>query len=132
MDKKNPSQVDLHVGKRLRARRQELKLSQEALAEELGITFQQVQKYERGSNRISAGRLFQLARCLRTTIPYFYDGAEGTKAKGVAEDAAAFPVTMDPETLKLVTAFQSITDPAARRKIVNMVKKQAAIEADDD
>jgi transcriptional regulator with XRE-family HTH domain len=128
LDAKNPNKIDKYVGERMRTRRKELKLSQEALAALLGITFQQIQKYERGTNRISAGRLFELARALRTTIPYFYDGHEGvSKAmlRGVADEGADFGGPMDPEAVDLVTAFQSIADPDLRRSILAMVKQAA-------
>lgn len=110
-------------------RRQALKMSQETLAEKLGITFQQVQKYERGANRISAGRLFELARALKTTIPYFYEGAEAvTKAlaKGMAEEGEEFTGLLDPEAVDLIIAFQSITDPIVRKNILALVKSTAA------
>lgn len=128
MDAKNPNVIDRHVGRRMRFRRKELKVSQEALADQLGITFQQIQKYERGSNRISAGRLFELARALDTTIPYFYDGAEAvTKAilRGAAEEKEEFAGLIDSDAVDLVIAFQSIADPDLRKSILAMVKQQA-------
>lgn len=74
MTEDGPHAVDIHVGQRIRARRKELSVSQLALAEALGLTFQQVQKYERGSNRVSASKLWQAARTLRVPISYFYEG----------------------------------------------------------
>lgn len=103
-------------------------MSQETLAERVGITFQQVQKYERGANRISAGRLFAFARALKTTIPYFFEGAEAvTKAlaRGMAEDNADFTGLIDADAVDLVIAFQSIPDPAVRKNILALVKSQA-------
>jgi transcriptional regulator with XRE-family HTH domain len=132
VDSKIPNLVDKHVGLRLRWRRRELKLSQESLAEKLGITFQQVQKYERGTNRVSAGRLFELARALKVTVPYFFEGAEAVTralAKGMAEDATDFAGLVDGDSMDLVIAFQSIQDPALRKSILAMVKKQAAVFA---
>ena len=75
-ENKLPNLIDKHVGRRIRWRRRELKLSQEKLGEMLGLTFQQVQKYEKGVNRISAGRLFEVGKVLDVTINYFYQGVE--------------------------------------------------------
>ncbi|WP_370652045.1 helix-turn-helix domain-containing protein [Phenylobacterium sp.] len=74
--------VDLHVGMRLRLRRRDLKITQTELAEHLGISFQQVQKYERGMNRLSASRLYEIARVLRVGVDYFFEGLEGASTKG--------------------------------------------------
>jgi transcriptional regulator with XRE-family HTH domain len=129
VDAKGPSRIDLHVGRRIRWRRKELKLSQEALADRLGVTFQQVQKYERGANRISAGRLYELAQAMGTSIAYFYDGAEETGAalaKGLAEEPAQFLGMIDADAVDLVIAFHAIPDPALRRSILAMVRNSAA------
>lgn len=129
MDAKGPSRIDLHVGRRIRWRRKELKLSQEALAERLGVTFQQVQKYERGANRISAGRLYELAQALGASIAYFYEGAEATGAalaRGLDEDPADFLGLIDADAVDLVIAFHAIPDMALRRSILAMVKNSAA------
>ena len=129
MENKLPSLIDKHVGRRLRWRRRELKLSQEALAERLGITFQQIQKYERGANRVSAGRLFELAQALDTTIPYFYQGADAVERaarQGFSEDEQEeFVGQIDAETVDLVIAFQSIPDPELRKSILEMVMRSA-------
>lgn len=132
VESKLPNLIDRHVGRRLRWRRRELKLSQEVLAERLGVTFQQVQKYERGANRVSAGRLFELARALDTTIPYFFEGAEAVNAAidGLAEDGTAFTGLIDADAVDLVIAFQAIHDPELRKSILAMVKKSAAIFSD--
>ncbi|MEH6677499.1 helix-turn-helix domain-containing protein [Phenylobacterium sp.] len=74
--------VDLHVGMRLRLRRRELKVTQSELAGHLGISFQQVQKYERGMNRLSASRLYEIARILRVGVEYFFEGFEGVSSNG--------------------------------------------------
>ena len=81
--------VDVYVGMRVRARRQQLGMSQTTLANGLGVTFQQVQKYEKGANRIGASRLARIAELLQVQVPYFYEGAPGAKGKAsqVAEDA---------------------------------------------
>jgi transcriptional regulator with XRE-family HTH domain len=136
-ESKLPNLIDKHVGRQLRWRRNQLNLSQEALAERLGVTFQQVQKYERGANRVSAGRLYELARALDTTITFFFSGAEvvdqaQTRAS-VAEEAEdsdpAGPI--DTDSADLVIAFASITDPRVRKNILALVKSQAAADRRD-
>lgn len=96
-----PRPVDVHVGNRIRLRRTLLGLSQEQLAEGIGVSFQQVQKYERGANRVSASRLYDIAQILAVRLEFFFDGFEG----GSSDE----PVTPDPmqsnETLRLVNAF---------------------------
>ncbi|MBI1340674.1 helix-turn-helix domain-containing protein [bacterium] len=131
MDSKLPNLIDKHVGRRLRWRRRELHLSQEKLAEMLGVTFQQIQKYERGANRISAGRLFELAQALDASIAYFYEGADEVNcalARGVAEgdEAPEFTGLIDADAVDLVIAFQSIPDEGLRRSILAMVRNSAS------
>lgn len=128
VEPKSPNMIDKHVGRRLRWRRRELKLSQEALAGRVGLTFQQVQKYERGSNRVSAGRLYELAHALETTISYFFQGAEEVSAAvnpGLEEDERDFTGLIDSDSVDLVVAFQSIPDPELRRSILKMVRQSA-------
>ncbi len=130
METKNPTLADQHVGRRLRWRRQELKLSQQELADRLGVTFQQVQKYENGKNRVSAGRLFELARALETRITYFYDGMEAVSAavrRGAAEEASDFTGLVHNDAVDLMIAFQKIEDPELRKSILAQVKKQARL-----
>ena len=113
-----PHPVDRHVGLRIRMRRKEIGVSQERLAEALGITFQQVQKYERGANRVSASKLWEIAAALRTPVAYFYEGLGDSEsgARGAAQD---FMLTR--EGLELMAAFPRITEPAVRRKLVELV-----------
>jgi transcriptional regulator with XRE-family HTH domain len=128
LDSKLPTRVDKHVSERLRDRRKKLGLTQEELAERVGVTFQQFQKYENGANRISAGRLFQLAVALDTGIPYFYEGLQSVSRallRGVAEEAAEFEGPDDVETTDLVMTFRSIADPAARRAVLALAKKSS-------
>ena len=128
VDSKNPTKVDKHVSKRLSDRRLELGLTQEALAGRLGISSQQFQKYENGRNRISAGRLFQLAVALDTTIPYFYEGLQSVSRallRGVSEEDADFEGPDDVEATELVMTFRSIPDAAARRAILALARKSA-------
>lgn len=127
MDAKDPSQIDRNVSHRLRMRRKELNLSQEAVAARLGVTFQQVQKYERGVNRISAGRLFQLAQVLETTIPYFYQGSDVIAAatSGLSEDAAEYVGPVSGDAVDLVIAFEQISEPDMRESILATAKAAA-------
>lgn len=128
MEAKSPNVIDKHVGLRVRWRRKELKLSQEALAARLGLTFQQIQKYERGTNRISAGRLFELAKALDASIMYFYRGVEEVGqglAAGLAEEGDDFTGLIDTDAVELVSAFQSIPDMDLRKSILSMVRKSA-------
>jgi transcriptional regulator with XRE-family HTH domain len=129
LDSKVPTRIDRHVGERVRDRREYLKTPQQALAAKLGISFQQLQKYENGTNRISAGRLFQLAIALETSIPYFYEGLQSVSRallRGVAEEAAEFEGPDDAETIELVMAFRSIPDPAARKAVLALARKSAS------
>jgi transcriptional regulator with XRE-family HTH domain len=106
--------VDLHVGARIRMRRKTMGLSQERLAESLSLTFQHVQKYERGANRVSASKLYEIARSLRSPINYFFDGLADTVdplPEGVADqDASAFvhELVMTPEGMELAALFPRI------------------------
>ena len=123
-----PNPVDVHVGKRLRERRSALGITQEKLGNELGLTFQQVQKYERGANRIGASRLFHLCGILDVPPQYFFEGLDVTRANaapGMA-DVEQVPYEVDTDmtrqVMKLVQAFRKITDPKARQGIVELAK----------
>jgi len=117
-----PHPVDIYVGARVRERRIELGISQEKLAESLGLTFQQVQKHERAANRISASRLYRMGMTLGVDVPYFFEGyREGGAGSGFAEPpVAAFE--SDPlqrrEAIELLDAFRAIGDPAERAKML--------------
>lgn len=131
MTAKSPAPMDKHVGNQVRLRRMFLGISQEKLGEALGVTFQQVQKYEKGVNRISASRLNQLAQVLAVPIDYFYEGAREADggAPGFAEQGAApyLPDTYSSaDSLQLVKAFNRITDAKVRRRIVDLVEAVAA------
>jgi transcriptional regulator with XRE-family HTH domain len=128
-ENKLPSGIDRLVGQRIRWRRRELKLTQEKLGEMLSLTFQQVQKYELGVNRVSAGRLFEISSVLGTPITYFYEGAGDllTDIVGhLAEDEDARAPVMNTETLDLVAAFQKIEDNSLRKSILNTVRAAAS------
>lgn len=127
--------IDVHVGQRIRQRRILIGMSQSTLAKAVGITFQQVQKYERGANRTSASKLFELAMVLGVTVPYFFDerSAETSghpklrrpKARGPATEAEA-DVLARPETLKLVRSFYKIGVMQARQRLLNLIEELAA------
>ncbi len=133
-DNKSPSDIDRIIGQRLRLRRRELKLTQDKLAQLLNLTFQQVQKYEKGVNRIAAGRLYDIAKGLGVPITYFYDGVEDmleNNRQALAEENpdAAAPV-MTGEMLELVAAFQAIRDDGLRKSLLAAIK--AAAKASED
>ncbi|MGF1592194.1 MAG: helix-turn-helix domain-containing protein [Kiloniellaceae bacterium] len=124
-----PDPVDVTIGSRLRLRRLALGFSQDTLARSLGITFQQVQKYERGTNRIFASRLFQLARVLRVPVAFFFQGLPPTGDEAAperADDATEMQNVQDllgkSDTLKLIQAYNRINDPTVRRQIYALVK----------
>jgi len=125
-----PHPVDIHVGSRVRLRRGELGMSQEKLASELGLTFQQVQKYERAANRISASRLYYMSKVLGVDVPYFYEGyAETGEPSGFAElPAATFEsdLLQRRETIELIEAFYGIANQTLRRQMLGLAKSFAA------
>lgn len=140
-----PSPIDIHVGSRIRLRRTLLGMSQERLGDALGLTFQQVQKYERGVNRVGASRLFDISRVLDVPISYFFDdmpeGMQETpisgprgRMYGFAEQQEPFNAGVDDqltkrETLELVRAYYRITDPAMRKRMFDLMKSLAPPEA---
>ncbi len=128
--RKAPNPIDIHVGSRVRMRRVLIAMSQEKLGERLGLTFQQVQKYEKGTNRIGASRLQQIAEILNVPVSYFFDGApvpQPSAATGFSESASTFVVDFlsTVEGLQLNKAFIRIEDPKVRRKVVELVKALA-------
>ena len=128
-DKPNP--IDVHVGARVRLRRTLLGMSQEKLGEAIGLTFQQVQKYERGANRVGASRLYDLSRVLDVPVSFFFDDIDPeTAAASMAEastaESDAGQHEPDPmmrrETLELVRAYYRIPDPQIRRRLFDLTK----------
>ena len=119
-----PHPIDRHVGLRVRMRRKEMGVSQERLAEALGLTFQQVQKYERGANRVSASKLWEIGRALRTPVSYFYeglsDGADPAATTPAQRGAQDFLLTS--EGMELAQAFPRIPRPALRRRVLELVR----------
>ena len=114
--------IDLHVGKRLRRRRRLLGMTQQTLAEEVGIRFQQIQKYECGANRVSASRLFELSEALSVPVQYFYEGLSDDPLPGEAQPEVLAPdVLSKKETMDLVRAYYSISEEP-RRHVLDLVK----------
>ena len=113
--------IDLHLGKRLRRRRRLLGLTQQQLAQAVGIRFQQIQKYECGANRISAARLFQLAKALETPINYFYDGLSDDKTEVAAVQNEGIEVFSRKETLDLIQAYYRLSE-RPRRRLLDLAK----------
>ena len=129
-----PNPVDLHVGARIRMRRKILGVSQEKLADDLGLTFQQVQKYERGANRVSASKLYEIARSLQAPISYFFDGladplATEAEVAGAGEDRFVHDFLMTTEGLELAAIFPKIKRGRVRRKVLDLVRAMADEEA---
>ncbi len=130
-----PNPVDLHVGARIRMRRKLLGVSQERLAEQLGLTFQQVQKYERGANRVSASKLYEIARALQTSVAYFFEGlaeTDGGATSGGALDGSSefmHELVMTPEGLELAALFPKLKRGRVRRRVLDLVK---ALAEDED
>ena len=119
--------IDHLVGQQLRKRRLELGLTQLSVADAIGVTFQQIQKYERGSNRIVASRLYDLANTLNVPLEYFFAEAQedtppGAKADEVADDSTPTPK----ETRNLINAYYEIADPALRKKLIELVRSVSA------
>ncbi len=129
--KKKPNPIDVYVGSRLRLRRNMLGMSQEKLGESLGITFQQIQKYEKGTNRVGASRLQAISTILGMPVSFFFDGAPTENAglpgfgeEGQADYAGDFLSTS--EGIQLNRSFVRILDPKVRRRVLELVKTLAA------
>ena len=136
-----PSPIDVYVGSRIRLRRTQVGASLEALGDALGLTYQQVQKYERGANRVGASRLFDLSRVLDVPISFFFEnmpeGMDSTPASGPRGRMYGFAEAQEPfshgvddnltkrETLNLIRAYYRIADPAIRKQMVDLMKSLA-------
>jgi len=131
--KKQANPIDAQVGNRVRIRRMLIGMSQEKLGDLLGLTFQQVQKYEKGVNRNGAGRLFEVAQILGVPIDFFYEGVGAAREErsGVSESESAPPVmefVSSGEGLQLSLAFMKIKDPKVRKRVLDLVKSLAQEE----
>jgi transcriptional regulator with XRE-family HTH domain len=136
---RRPNPIDVHVGSRVRFRRMLLGMSQEKLGEKLGLTFQQIQKYEKGINRIGASRLFDLAHVLGVPVQFFYEeapaGSDQEALAGYAEKPAENAIVeflRSRDGLELNKAFVRIADVKARRAIVELVRSLAEDETNDN
>ena len=131
MPKKQANPIDVQVGNRVRIRRMLIGMSQERLGDLLGLTFQQVQKYEKGVNRIGAGRLFEVSRILNVPVDFFYEGLAPNPTAANEPDASAPPVmefVSSGEGLQLSLAFMKIKDAKVRKRVLDLVKSLAEEE----
>lgn len=133
MPRKKEMAVDSYIGARLRLRRLMLGLSQEALGAKVSLTFQQVQKYEKGVNRISASRLFELSRALDVPVQYFYEGLDDPDDKAGFSEAVApyLDFVSSGEGVQLNRAFLQIPDGEMRRRLLAMVEGIARVSGDE-
>jgi transcriptional regulator with XRE-family HTH domain len=135
-NKKQPNPIDIHVGSRVRLRRMMLSMSQEKLGDHLGITFQQIQKYEKGTNRIGASRLQHIARVLSVPVAFFFEDAPGTPGEtgiGMAEQQQTTYVVdflSSNEGIQLNRAFLRIQDAKVRRRIIDLIRALAGENPD--
>lgn len=133
---KKPNPIDVHVGGRIRMRRNMLGMSQEKLGESLGITFQQVQKYEKGTNRVGASRLQDIASILNTPVSFFFEDAPNKESSAnpvraeEGPNAFALEFCTSAEGLMLNRAFVKIQNPKLRRRVIDLVRAMA--QEDDD
>ena len=136
MPKKQANPIDAQVGNRVRLRRMLVGMSQEKLGEMLGLTFQQVQKYEKGVNRIGAGRLYQVANILGVPVSYFYEDVPDRQNEHLNANEHASPPVMEflssGEGLQLALAFMRIKEPRVRKRVIDLVKTLANGESELD
>ncbi|WMS43377.1 helix-turn-helix transcriptional regulator [Acuticoccus sp. MNP-M23] len=134
--RKQPNPIDIHVGSRLKLRRTMMGMTQEKLGDSLGVTFQQVQKYEKGTNRIGASRLQEISEILEAPVSFFFEDAsplalnkaEPRESAGFADDGAPgflLPGETTGEALELAKAFSRIRDPRVRRRVIDLVETLA-------
>ncbi len=132
VNKKKPNPIDIHVGSRIRLRRTMLGMSQEKLGESLGITFQQIQKYEKGTNRVGASRLQNISSILNVPVSFFFEDAPGDVpvSGGLQENSSSYVVDFlsSSEGIQLNRAFVKIGDVKVRRKVIDLVKALASEE----
>tara|TARA_R110002124_G_C8700072_1_gene493905 strand:- start:116 stop:511 length:396 start_codon:yes stop_codon:yes gene_type:complete len=131
MNPRSISDLDLHIAARLRLRRTMLKMSQIELADSVGVTFQQIQKYERGSNRIGAGRLYELAGTLKVPVTYFYDGlANGAPDHDTTSDRQIMDFLNSAQGLLFVREFLAVKDPrqqTAMRALLRALESKPSV-----
>lgn len=123
MNARSPNTIDQHVGARMRLRRSELEMSQSELGEKLGVTFQQVQKYERGTNRVGASRLYKLAHELGVDVKYFFKGLDVAGASNIGDQSdAVYEFIASPDGITLATVFQRIGNTTVRRRLIDLMR----------
>ena len=128
--KKQANPIDIQVGNRVRIRRMLIGMSQERLGDLLGLTFQQVQKYEKGVNRIGAGRLFEVSRILNVPVDFFYEGVnDAAQGANEIDGAPVMDFVSSGEGLQLSLAFMKIKDAKVRKRVLDLVKSLAEEEA---
>lgn len=131
---RSASPIDLHVGTRIRIRRQLMNMTQEKLGENLGVTFQQVQKYERGTNRVGASRLWNISRVLDVPVSFFYDGLEDNHEYEQVAENKQMPVVYDfinsSDGVAFAKAVSKIKNKAVRRQLLELARSLA--DSDDD
>lgn len=133
-NKKRPNPIDIHVGSRIRLRRNMIGMSQEKLGEQLGITFQQIQKYEKGTNRVGASRLQAIGGIMNVPVSYFFEDAPQENGNGLdgLEEGKAPSFEADflssTEGIQLFRSFTRISDPKIRRRVLDLIKVLAAEE----
>jgi transcriptional regulator with XRE-family HTH domain len=120
--KKSPNDADRHIGSQIKAQRNAIGMSQEKLGDMLGLTFQQVQKYEKGMNRVGAGRLLDIGTILQVPVTYFYEGLSIDRFKVSSEDKATSLLLATTEGQRLIKAFSMIESPQLRRKLVDLIE----------
>jgi transcriptional regulator with XRE-family HTH domain len=137
LESRPPNPVDLHVGARIRLRRRMQGVSQEKLADALGLTFQQVQKYERGANRVSASKLYEIATALQAPVSYFFDGlADPATDEGGAtrpsDEQTVHAFLMTAEGLELAKLFPGLPRGRIRRRFLDLMRALAGVEDTDE
>lgn len=126
------SSIDVHVGTRIRLRRKTMKMSQEQLGEQLGVTFQQVQKYERGTNRVGAGRLWDISKVLSVPVQYFYNGLPDGVDGEDADPPEIYEFINSSDGVALAMAVTQIKNKVVRRQILELARSLAAQENSED
>lgn len=133
---RSPNPVDIHVGTRVRLRRQVMKMSQEKLGDQLGVTFQQVQKYERGTNRVGASRLWKMAEVLDVPVAFFFDGLGDNLSQASFAEDDQLPIVYDfirsSDGVALATAVSKIKSKSVRRRILELARSLSGEASEDD
>lgn len=129
---KSPSLIDRHIGLRIRMRRIMIGMSQEKLGEQLGITFQQIQKYEKGTNRVGSGRLHEIGRALGVPVSFFFEEQEGNGSSDQRRTSTLEELMSQKESRQLLQAFSAISDPNVRRALVSMARALAGQAAEEE